>query len=102
MCWIIFFSSRRRHTRCALVTGVQTCALPILLLSEDSRRSLATIENLPVPTSRGTTVPLKSVAEIGFGARPTEVRRYNQTRRIVIGAHPTPGRVHGRDRHRER
>src|SRR3546814_9036404 len=26
---IVFFSSRRRHTRCALVTGVQTCALPI-------------------------------------------------------------------------
>src|SRR3546814_784599 len=26
---LIFFSSRRRHTRCALVTGVQTCALPI-------------------------------------------------------------------------
>src|SRR3546814_7097996 len=26
-----FFSSRRRHTRCALVTGVQTCALPIWL-----------------------------------------------------------------------
>src|SRR3546814_20996698 len=28
-CVIFFFSSRRRHTRCALVTGVQTCALPI-------------------------------------------------------------------------
>src|SRR3546814_4971983 len=28
MCFL-FFSSRRRHTRCALVTGVQTCALPI-------------------------------------------------------------------------
>src|SRR3546814_1664362 len=28
---IVFFSSRRRHTRCALVTGVQTCALPILV-----------------------------------------------------------------------
>src|SRR3546814_13033373 len=27
--WFFFFSSRRRHTRCALVTGVQTCALPI-------------------------------------------------------------------------
>src|SRR3546814_8629642 len=27
---VFFFSSRRRHTRCALVTGVQTCALPIL------------------------------------------------------------------------
>src|SRR3546814_4330579 len=27
--YCFFFSSRRRHTRCALVTGVQTCALPI-------------------------------------------------------------------------
>src|SRR3546814_7876420 len=27
---IFFFASRRLHTRCALVTGVQTCALPIL------------------------------------------------------------------------
>src|SRR3546814_10467080 len=27
--FMLFFSSRRRHTRCALVTGVQTCALPI-------------------------------------------------------------------------
>src|SRR3546814_8502879 len=26
---MFFFSSRRRHTRCALVTGVQTCAFPI-------------------------------------------------------------------------
>src|SRR3546814_2976779 len=29
--FLFFFSSRRRHTRCALVTGVQTCALPIFL-----------------------------------------------------------------------
>src|SRR3546814_4778109 len=29
MIFIFFFSSRRRHTRCALVTGVQTCTLPI-------------------------------------------------------------------------
>src|SRR3546814_17630593 len=34
-----FFSSRRRHTRCALVTGVQTCALPI---SSTSHRHSAT------------------------------------------------------------
>lgn len=68
--------------------------IPIrVLLSEDSRRSLSTIENLPVPTSRGMTVPLKSVAEIGFGAGPTELRRYNQTRRIVIGADLAPGLV---------
>src|SRR3546814_12863319 len=31
-----FFSSRRRHTRCALVTGVQACALPILVVALDS------------------------------------------------------------------
>src|SRR3546814_6824936 len=30
--FMFFFSSRRRHTRCALVTGVQTCALPIFAL----------------------------------------------------------------------
>src|SRR3546814_14645947 len=36
-CRLFFFSSRRRHTRCALVTGVQTCALPISTAA--SRRS---------------------------------------------------------------
>src|SRR3546814_9580418 len=29
--FVFFVSSRRRHTRCALVTGVQTCALPIFM-----------------------------------------------------------------------
>src|SRR3546814_5510055 len=41
---MFFFSSRRRHTRCALVTGVQTCALPILVFffcRYDSDRSFA-------------------------------------------------------------
>src|SRR3546814_1950726 len=34
MCFVVFFfSSRRRHMSCALVTGVQTCALPIYTLS---------------------------------------------------------------------
>src|SRR3546814_18235809 len=33
-----FFSSRRRHTRCALVTGVQTCALPISALPFPAER----------------------------------------------------------------
>src|SRR3546814_4248314 len=32
--WLFFFSSRIRHTSCALVTGVQTCALPICLSRE--------------------------------------------------------------------
>src|SRR3546814_9996554 len=46
---LFFFSSRRRHTRCALVTGVQTCALPIyqLLRCEESqdRPSSATLSS---------------------------------------------------------
>src|SRR3546814_7613341 len=32
-----FFSSRRRHTRCALVTGVQTCALPIFFEAQSEQ-----------------------------------------------------------------
>src|SRR3546814_2613402 len=35
-----FFSSRRRHTRCALVTGVQTCALPIFLIRGEEAAKL--------------------------------------------------------------
>src|SRR3546814_3657160 len=35
MSCVFFFSSRRRHTRCALVTGVQTCALPIFDFKAD-------------------------------------------------------------------
>src|SRR3546814_4587571 len=35
---MFFLSSRRRHTRCALVTGVQTCALPISARGRRSRR----------------------------------------------------------------
>src|SRR3546814_18276840 len=40
---MFFFSSRRRHTRCALVTGVQTCALPISTLARSgmSQRVIA-------------------------------------------------------------
>src|SRR3546814_1517710 len=38
-----FFSSRRRHTRCALVTGVQTCALPICCCFLFTRSSFTAI-----------------------------------------------------------
>ncbi len=55
-------------------------------LTEDSRKSLTTLENLPVPTSKGGTVPLKAVADITFGEGPTRVRRYNQSRRLFIDA----------------
>jgi hydrophobe/amphiphile efflux-1 (HAE1) family protein len=55
-------------------------------LKESARQDIATIENLPVPTSDGGSVPLKSVAEISFGEGPATVRRYNQTRRLTIDA----------------
>jgi hydrophobe/amphiphile efflux-1 (HAE1) family protein len=55
-------------------------------LLEDSRKSLSTLENLPVPTTNGGSVPLKAVADISFGEGPTRVRRYNQSRRLFIDA----------------
>src|SRR3546814_16250236 len=41
-----FFSSRRRHTRCALVTGVQTCALPICHVFAPGEEIMAYIRRL--------------------------------------------------------
>src|SRR3546814_14023774 len=41
-----FFSSRRRHTRCALVTGVQTCALPIYEVSGEIVATGAGVERV--------------------------------------------------------
>ncbi|SNS57472.1 Multidrug efflux pump subunit AcrB [Sphingomonas laterariae] len=68
--------------------------IPIrVALKEASRRDLSTIENLPVPTANGGSVPLKVVADIGFGAGPSELRRFNQNRRIVISADLAPGAV---------
>jgi multidrug efflux pump subunit AcrB len=55
-------------------------------LIEATRRDLSTLENLPVPTAAGGTVPLKAVADITFGEGPTRVRRYNQSRRVAIEA----------------
>src|SRR3546814_12804391 len=43
-CDCCFFSSRRRHTRCALVTGVQTCALPISGQVQESADPLAAFQ----------------------------------------------------------
>jgi hydrophobe/amphiphile efflux-1 (HAE1) family protein len=60
-------------------------------LKESSRQDLATLENLPVPTANGGSVPLKAVAELSFGQGPATVRRYNQSRRLMIGADLAPG-----------
>ena len=70
--------------------------IPIrVLIDEKARQDISTIENLPVPTISGGSVPLKVVADIGLGAGPTVLRRYAQNRRIVISADLAPGKVSG-------
>src|SRR3546814_13186435 len=77
-----FFSSRRRHTRCALVTGVQTCALPISsprvgagrprrYSSRRGRaRRTARVRGAPRPRARfGRRVPLHSAAPVRRASR---------------------------------
>src|SRR3546814_3923371 len=48
-----FFSSRRRHTRCALVTGIQTCALPIYPV-DAFERPVSRLHRKRYPAVRGT------------------------------------------------
>jgi multidrug efflux pump subunit AcrB len=70
--------------------------IPIrVALSEDARARLSTIQNLPVPTTSGGSVPLGLVAEIALGAGPTRVERSNQTRVLNVGADLAQGVVSG-------
>ncbi|MBN8809623.1 MAG: efflux RND transporter permease subunit [Sphingomonas sp.] len=61
--------------------------VPITVMLEQSSRSrLSTIQNLPVPTATGGSVPLSTVADIGFGASPSKIQRVQLQRQITIGA----------------
>jgi multidrug efflux pump subunit AcrB len=61
--------------------------IPIrVALDESARERLSTIQNLPVQTATGGSVPLRVVADISFGAGPTRIDRLNLQRRIVVGA----------------
>src|SRR3546814_8636763 len=70
---LFFFSSRRRHTRCALVTGVQTCALPI---SRRSGRFGRRWRTRSATTSR-------SVIWIGWNRGGSDGRRRRSPPRII-------------------
>src|SRR3546814_8985010 len=66
---VFYFSSRRRHTRCALVTGVQTCALPIYQFATDTaaiwqRKKLEQEAGLP---QSEVTDPLLQIKHRFFG-----------------------------------
>src|SRR3546814_11103629 len=58
--YVFVFSSRRRHTRCALVTGVQTCALPIW-----PRPTVSSALIARTPTSSGASIGLRAIGLIG-------------------------------------
>jgi multidrug efflux pump subunit AcrB len=64
-------------------------------LSKEDRGDLSVIANLPVQTISGGSVPLGRVAEISFGSGPTAIQRYNQNRRVLVGADLASGVVKG-------
>src|SRR3546814_10259241 len=60
--WFFFFSSRRRHTRCALVTGVQTCALPIYRVSLAEPQVPEDVQRQGIEVSKKSSALLQLVA----------------------------------------
>lgn len=70
--------------------------IPIrVILAKESRQDISTIENLPIPTANGGSVPLGRVADVSFGAGPTQIQRFNLSRRVLIGADMADGQVKG-------
>src|SRR3546814_19025717 len=65
--WYFFFSSRRRHTRCALVTGVQTCALPIYAQGMAITRECAIIMPSALPQTIKPPIEGKERRDNGVG-----------------------------------
>src|SRR3546814_18164924 len=97
--YMFFFSSRRRHTICALVTGVQTCALPIYILRPDhllypSHRRGITLagENEPDPRLAGGGCGDEFLVTVmrGHVATPAPIARSSQPRRVRRKAVPWP------------
>src|SRR3546814_4512738 len=80
--WIFFFfSSRRRHTRCALVTGVQTCALPISAALADLEIAAAFVVAAVEVVGPGNADFRRRVAE-GFQDLPAEAHLRSEERRV--------------------
>src|SRR3546814_4727925 len=92
-----FFSSRRRHTRCALVTGVQTCALPISGPISGSRKI-----HVPADGHPDIRVPLREIA-LSPSANEPPVTVYDTSGPFTdpdaaIDIHREIGRASGRER----
>src|SRR3546814_2686209 len=95
---VFFCSSRRRHTRCALVTGFQTCALPILKGDAgqatldnilDVTEKLAFIQRLDLPHDLLTATGKPWVDQIVrrvAGEKASEMRRHAPARQLGLYA----------------
>lgn len=55
-------------------------------IANDGRSEIETLQNLRVPSSNGTLVPLNSVATISLGSGPAEIQRFDRQRQVNIGA----------------
>src|SRR3546814_12816136 len=75
---VLFLSSRGRHTRCALGTGVQTCALPILSRSEPDQRGDPDDDSIP---GEGREAIARDDGEKGLDHRPCDDERHQRTDR---------------------
>src|SRR3546814_4615889 len=69
--FVFFFSSRRRHTRCALVTGVQTCALPIYDMVSRSVPYYDEMQRMTVELVRDFAVDDTNIYDIGCATGTT-------------------------------
>src|SRR3546814_18793551 len=94
----VFFSSRRRHTRCALVTGVQTCALPILEPLSGQENSpentagslMAAVEGMGLGAAEAVAVPSPSLSAGWLPVRISSISirkaaARSDRKRVVLG-----------------
>src|SRR3546814_2363804 len=95
MCVVFFFSSRSRQTRCALVTGVQTCALPISSVARAVQGSDAVI-NLA-----GAFGDMQAVQADGAGHVAAAAKAAGASALVhvsAIGADPASASAYGRSK----
>src|SRR3546814_7325530 len=83
--FLFFFSSRRRHTRCALVTGVQTCALPISAIARfRTARNLA-IAVLPRQPDLKVVGLARGKAHVAAAQQHLAVRQFERSEERRVG-----------------
>src|SRR3546814_11809567 len=86
---LLFFSSRRRHTRCALVTGVQTCALPICRCAGSRRTALLSAkayrQRYPRRRPKGPPEAKRCAEARGWAPRRARRTRRRDRKSVVSG-----------------